>query len=438
MPPGERDTAGPVQAQWFQAGGSAIVGDESHTDPVSEPCEEGVNTTRSVGLENTRVVLVSHTGEMGGAERALLELVDGLREKQVECFVLLPKRDCLRDELQRRKVPNVILPYRWWISNGPLWKRPLREAMSLAAFLPAVYQLKQWAPHVIVTNTCSVCVGALAAAALKTPHVWFIHEFGLEDHGATFDLGIRRATRLINRFSDLVLVNSKAVGSYYSQYIPRERLRVVYQAVELGQDAYRAPLWNPQSGLRPVRLVHVARIEEGKGQLDAVQAVAELARNEVPAELTFVGGATPAYFQRVKRAVADHRLEVVVRFAGHVGNAATFIQESDIVLVCSRSEAFGRVSVEAMKLGRPVIGARAGATQELIRENVTGLLYSPGDPKDLASKIGSLVENPALAANLAAAGRRWAQANFTTERYTEQVYQALTEVQLAHAKRRGP
>ena len=55
--------------------------------------------------------------------------------------------------------------------------------------------------------------------------------------------------------------------------------------------------------------------------------------------------------------------------------------------MCSRAEAFGRVTVEAMKLGLPVIGAARGATPELVRDGWNGLLYAHGDANELAGKI---------------------------------------------------
>lgn len=395
--------------------------------PVVPDRKTEVETASRLVSEGLRVAFVSHTGEMRGAERALLELVDGLGQKNVQCSVLLPRRGPLVAELTRRRVPLAILPYRWWIAGGALWKRPLREAMTAAALLPAVRQIKRWRADVVMTNTCTTPVGALAALVLHKPHVWFIHEFGQEDHGITFDFGIRCATRLIDRLSDAVLVNSQAVGDYYARYIPAERLRRVYQAVDLGPGVDRAsvPVLARQAG--PARLVQVARIEEGKGQLDSVLALGELIRRGMDAELTLVGGSVPGYLRQIKKAVADQGLERFVHFAGYVDNASAILGASHIALVCSRAEAFGRVAIEAMKIGTAVIGARSGATQELIQDRLNGLLYEPGDFQGLADRIELLLRNPELARNLAENGRRWAWQTFGVEQYAGQVLDILNE-----------
>jgi glycosyltransferase involved in cell wall biosynthesis len=81
-------------------------------------------------------------------------------------------------------------------------------------------------------------------------------------------------------------------------------------------------------------------------------------------------------------------------------------------------EAFGRATVEAMKLGRPVVGAASGGTLELVRDGWSGLLYKPGDTAALAERVERLDRDRAFLRELAANARSWATATFTTERFT--------------------
>ncbi|GFP22375.1 hypothetical protein HKBW3S06_01603, partial [Candidatus Hakubella thermalkaliphila] len=89
--------------------------------------------------------------------------------------------------------------------------------------------------------------------------------------------------------------------------------------------------------------------------------------------------------------------------------------------------AFGRVTVEGMLLKKPVIGARGGATPELIQEDFTGLLYTPGDHKELDKKIRYLIDNPEIARRISENAYRWAKERSTIARYTEQVLDVLRE-----------
>ena len=86
-----------------------------------------------------------------------------------------------------------------------------------------------------------------------------------------------------------------------------------------------------------------------------------------------------------------------------------------MVLMCSRSEAFGRVTVEALKSGRPVVGTRSGGTTELISEGVNGLLFAPGDAEGLANALRHLATEPGLLAMLSENARPSLQDRFAMQ-----------------------
>jgi glycosyltransferase involved in cell wall biosynthesis len=372
-----------------------------------------------------RAAFISHDSAAGGAERALLELIDGLIERGVTCSVVLRKRGWLAEELRRRRVPLAFIPYRGWISVRPRGR--LLNLFALVMVLPVLTQLRRWEVDVVLSNTSVIPVGALAAYLLRKPHIWHIHEFCKKEYGSTFDLGTRLTIKMIGRLSAFVIVNSKAIAAYYARFIPQHQIRMIYQAVNVQarNGADKAP--KPLGGLDSVKLVLVGAIQEGKGQTDAVQALAQLIDQGVRAELSLVGTGNAIDLERVKSIIARCGLEQRVKFTGYVLDPSPFVEESDIALMCSQSEAFGRSTVEAMKLGKPVVGARGGATPELIRENINGLLYTPGDYLDLARKLKYLIDNPELARQMGENGRRWAADEFTAEKYAGRVLQVLEE-----------
>jgi glycosyltransferase involved in cell wall biosynthesis len=295
--------------------------------------------------------------------------------------------------------------------------------------LPVLGQLMRWKVDVVLTNTSVILVGALAASLLRKPHIWHIHEFGKEDHGLSYDLGFRLSSKLMARLSSFLIVNSQAVDTFYARYIPRSRIRMIYQAVSVQDPSGAEPVleMNSVRGATPRKLVLVGGIEEGKGQTDAVRALGQLIGQGVQVELNLVGTGDRGALERVKSAVSCCGLENLVKFTGQVHDPSPIVKGSDIALMCSRSEAFGRSTVEAMKLGKPVVGARGGATPEIIRENFNGLLYTPGDYVDLAQKIKFLIDNPEVARQMGENGRRWAQEEFTVEKYARKVLQVLEE-----------
>jgi glycosyltransferase involved in cell wall biosynthesis len=260
--------------------------------------------------------------------------------------------------------------------------------------------------------------------------VWFIHEFGKEDQDLHFFLGERLSLSLINRLADRVVVNSKAVAHKYQAYVPARKLHLVYYAVEV---ASRPPIRpNASEGFR---LSLVGTLAAGKRQEDAIRALSILAAKGLDVRLDLIGTERNEYGKVLRALTHDLRVEERIEFVGYTGDPFPYMASSDLVLMCSRNEAFGRVSVEAMKLGKPVIGTRSGGTAELIRDGWNGFLYRAGDAEELARRIEMLYLDRAL---LDAMGRHaydWSSATFTQEKYCSGLLEVFHE---ALQQRKGP
>jgi len=85
--------------------------------------------------------------------------------------------------------------------------------------------------------------------------------------------------------------------------------------------------------------------------------------------------------------------------------------------MCSKSEAFGRVIVEAMKQGKPVIAANAGAVPELIRDGWNGMIYEAGSAQSLAEKIQTLFGDSNLRQSIGVNSSTWANEKFNFGNY---------------------
>jgi glycosyltransferase involved in cell wall biosynthesis len=380
------------------------------------------------------ICFISHSSGTGGAERVLLESIEALKQRGAECRVLLPERGELCLELDKLGVPFAVVSFPLWMSRGrtgPLqW---LKAAFgTLINTVPVAWRIHSWKCDLVYSNTVTVCAGAIAARLLRLPHLWHLHEFGMEDQGLSFLFGDRISYAIVDNFSERCVCVSQVLAQKYRKRIDPEKIVVIYPSMRrfLGDDANRdcnkSDYDNSANARnRGFRCVIAGALMEGKGQEDGVRAMAHLTEAGVKAELLIVGEGVSSYKTRLEALVASNGLEAQVTFVGKVKNAFPIMRSSDAVLVCSKSEAFGRVTVEGMLARKPVIGARAGATAELIKDGITGLLYTPGDARDLARQIQHLCDNPAVAETLAKAGQQWAEKCFTAERYGNEVMAAL-------------
>jgi glycosyltransferase involved in cell wall biosynthesis len=281
---------------------------------------------------------------------------------------------------------------------------------------------------VVYTNTITVCVGAFAARLVRRPHVWHIHEFVYEHHRLAFDLGPWISLRLVNRLSSACIANSRAVAEGFRGQIAPSKLKVVYQSVTIPQGAIPRTLGAPTRIGEGIVCVMVGALQKGKRQEDAILAVADLAPTGARAHLLIIGDGVPDYRHYLHQLVDKHNLADQVTFLGYVEKPWELIHRADVVLMCSQNEGFGRVTVEAMLLGKPVIGAASGGTVELIQDGINGYLYTLGNHQELAEKIEYLASHPDEAQRMGRNGQEWAANRFTQARYGEEVLSILKRV----------
>jgi glycosyltransferase involved in cell wall biosynthesis/CheY-like chemotaxis protein len=380
-----------------------------------------------------RVCFVSHSGADGGAQRSLIDLIDALEGHGVESRVVLPESGVVASALEARDVPYVI--YRYWPWSGtsrlPRWDRFLKKPLVHGLRAVTLSRLiARWQCDVVVTNTCTVCEAALAARLLRLPHVTYVREFGDLDHGYHFELGARLSVRLLRLLSTRVVFNSAALAGHYAREVPPARARVIYNAVSIPAAFERPP---EASGARgpdaPLSCVLVGYLNPGKGHEDAIRAIAHLRDRGVPARLRLVGGAGSAtYVRRLRDRIRSLDVGDRVEMVGPVLDPWRFYQEADVALMCSRNEAFGRVTVEAMKLGVPVVGTRSGGTSEIIHDRFNGFLYTPGDARELADRLQALAQDRDGARRMGERARRFAAEMFNLERYGREFLDLLNEV----------
>lgn len=377
-----------------------------------------------------RIVFFSHSGALGGAERVLLETVEVLVEQGHYCHVILPSSREFAAELTSRGIHFSILQSRSVVTWGrtSLSTRLKSFLWTLIRILPTMRTIWKLKPGLVYSNTVTIFHGAIAAKLLGVPHLWHIHEFGEEDHGIDFDFGQPVARFLFQKLSDQCIAVSQALADKYRQFIDSEKIAVIYPLMQSSQssdvqtDMGSAALFaNPGA----FQCVQVGGLSVGKRQRDAVLAISELARQGKFASLTLVGGG-PEETRSELRALAERGgAQTKVAFTGLVADAAPYIRAADALLVCSRSEAFGRVTVEAMQAARPVIGSRSGATPELVQDQFNGLLYDPGDINDLTRCIAYLMEHPDRAREMGKNGQLWSAKIFTKERYAAELGSCL-------------
>jgi glycosyltransferase involved in cell wall biosynthesis len=147
-------------------------------------------------------------------------------------------------------------------------------------------------------------------------------------------------------------------------------------------------------------------------------------------QVLFVGDALfdgdRAYARTLRAQVRRAGLEDRVHFLGFRADVPALMRLCDVVLHTSvAAEPFGRVIVEGMLAGRPVVAARAGGAAEIIQDGRTGRLVPPNRPDLLSRAVGELLSDPQARHRLATAGTTHARHAFSLEAMVEGVDRSL-------------
>jgi glycosyltransferase involved in cell wall biosynthesis len=391
-------------------------------------------SSRQPGL---RVAFITHYAELYGANLSLLNLIEGLGRYGVRSHVISPEQGDLLPELARRGVPAAVLPFEWWVSNGRTMLgvagRLLRNVRLLR---PLTAQIACWGCDLVYSNSSVFAVGALATARLRLPHVWHLREFGWRDYALLPDFG-QHLSRLVYRTADATIFVSHALRRAVLGGRWLANSHVIYNGVapEAVFDERRRAAESLRGRHQPFTFVLVGRFRESKGQAVAIRAFAQVASGHSAVRLLLVGGAGQTgqqdYFDRCRALVAELGVADRVEFWGYVPDPERAFLQADVALMCSRHEAMGRVTAEAMSACRPVIGFDSGGTTELIDPRRTGMLYR-GSAEALAACMTRYLAAPELAWQHGLAGWHVARQRHSIEAYAAQVHEVLRGIRRRH------
>jgi glycosyltransferase involved in cell wall biosynthesis len=356
-----------------------------------------------------RIACLTHTPELYGAN---LSMLAWLRELQTRGYRFLVVGPAGPIEKTCAEIGVDFFPFQpsWWAAAPGSASRLAIVRSLLAARLghrPLATRLAAFKPDCLYSNSSVMPQGWPLARRLGLPHIWHLREFIDLDFGYTTALGWPFTRRTFAR-ADATISVSRAVQTHLVP-APGPRDAVIYEGIgtraQLETRARLGETYPEVSDARPFRFVLVGMLQANKGQALALQSLAALRALGHEARLTLVGGGPD---QPLRELAGSLGIAGLVDFTGHLADPAPAVLNAHASLMFSRAEAFGRTTVEAMSLGRPVIALRRGASPELVTDGVTGLLCDP-TPEAAAAAMARLVASRDMASALGRAASRAAQ-----------------------------
>jgi glycosyltransferase involved in cell wall biosynthesis len=356
-----------------------------------------------------RILQANSLFQGGGTDNQTIDLCFGLRALGEEVTLAVPEGCRLLPLVQECGLRIETFPPKSWL--------------KLAMIRRLIQIIRAWHPHVLHVHQGRDYWPAVLAARLACGGTRVV----VTRHLMTRPRAVSRW--LLLSFADVVAV-SKVVLEVQQRELhgPVSRLHQIYGGIDTAKFqpvrseaalAFRgAQGWEEKHVVFGV--VGACDLPRGKGQLEFVEAAAQL-RSEFPdARYAIVGDGSmkPLLRERVAALGADD----VVHFVPFTNDIVTVLGALDLLAhPAVGTEALGLVLWEALACGKPVIASRLHGIPEAFREGEHGFLIPPGNASSLAGAMKNLLKDPELRRRFGAAGREWVCQNFSREAYARRM-----------------
>lgn len=391
--------------------------------------------------DRTRVLFISSdSSSTTGVGRSFVDLMCHLDTSRIEPHVVVPwpgpGEVNIVDELRAAGMEPNIRHLGYWIPPRETWgaRHLLRWIGNLKTRMWSIASLiERHSIDIVYTSTMPCIDGALAARMTKRPHVWHVQEVIKGHPGFRAYLPWPVLRHMTRRLSDRIIVPSRYLHDLLASGADHDKIRIVYNGIDTRSFVHdtvdKKGILKSLGVSDSSRLVAIiGTIEKVKAQEIVVRAAARI-KNEISNTIfVFVGTEESRYAERVRHLIREFGLEENFRFLGPRLDVYNILAVSQCLVLTSRFETFGRVLVEAMAAGLPVVATKCGGPGEIVVDGETGFLVAIDDDLALSQKLLDILLDPVLASRLGTTGRQRAVEVFSIERHVVSMQNELLSV----------
>ena len=360
----------------------------------------------------------------GGAETGCFDLAHYLHEQNCKSYIVTGGGPLLK-YINKKKVKILRLPVQS--------KNPILILLNSILLTLIIFFL-----NVDIVHARSRAPAWSCLIATKLTRRKFVTTF----HGTyNFKSDLKKWYNSVMVRSDLIIAGSNFIFSHikenYSKYLSnKKKFLVIFRGIntdyfnpkkikESDKNLLKKK-WNITDEKKIILLP--GRLTEWKGQEMFIEAISLLKKNlsEIEFIAVILGSdqGRKIYKKKLIRLVEQHRLSGNVIFVDHLELMPIAYEISTVIVSSSiEPEAFGRVSVEAQSMEKPIVASNIGGSNETIINDKTGFLFKAGDSKNLSEKLKEVLNLSELTLNgIGAEGRKNIIAKFNVEKMCNTTY----------------
>lgn len=388
---------------------------------------------KKTGSKEPQVLFLDQTGRLGGAELMLLDIAAA---RAADSEVILFQDGEFRTALENVGVKTSVIELGDEASTVDKQAGLKRVLRSIPGILELMLQLVQAARSfdVVYANTAkALIIGGPAARLAGRPLIFHLHDIIADGHFSV--LNQQALIHCANFCAQSVIANSEATKAAFIACGGREELCVVIpNGFRIPAERTPAPQVSALRGRLGIpaqawTILMAGRLAHWKGQhvlLEALKAV-PAAHAVLLGDALFTDEDRQYALQLHAQADAPE-LAGRIHFAGFQKETMPYFDLADVVVHASvHAEPFGRVIVEGMLAGKPVIASRAGGAAEIVQHEQTGLLVHPGSASELADALKRLLNDTQFACELARQAQQTAQDTYALSAVQEKIESVIQQ-----------
>ena len=337
-----------------------------------------------------KVLYVLSRDDKFGAPRALLEMIKTLKKNHNICpIILTPVNNDINKICNELGIENYSIMY------GTAMKRKNEYFKNILRWIVYKYgntfSIKKISKIIdfnnidlIHSNNSVIDFGYKLSKKYNKKHIWHLREFAdLDFNYYPFD---KKYITYMNDSNNIAISNI-----IYDHWTNKKvkNITLVYDGIDI-DDIKVKKKYNESK----IKFIFIGSLCETKGQLKFLNTILKLDKKIISnIEIHFFGTGEDSYIFQIKKLINENNLEKTIYLDGYTSNIRDIIKDYDIGIINSKSEAFGRVTVEYMASGLCVLASNTGANTEIINNNKTGIIFKYGDDSDIVKQITHIIQN---------------------------------------------
>ena len=301
----------------------------------------------------------------------------------------------------------------------------------------------------VYTTTVCIKSGAIAAKNLKIPHIWHIKEKIGKEQFMQFYMSDKNLVSFIDKNSSQIIAMSKFVADIFLKNSKQiNKVNVIHDGFNYD------PSLNSINTLKISQFRNSIGVEDNEilianiGSLGSIVKRHDIFINsaidilKTHSNIKFViFGSIPKkskWFSKIsyeklikyKKIINDNKISNKIIFAGHKNDIPLIMNSIDILAHSCDMEGFGRVIIEAMSAGKPVVCPDKGGTAEIVIDKITGYHFESGNHKSLTEKIKLIIDNNKSSSSLGTAGMLRFKDHFTLDLHYNNMIKIINKFKL--------